>query len=182
MDNVAAYHNVDPVNGYLETSGNYATPFDSERKKAFLEVYKQHELGIRKACRSMGLSVSTVNHHLQIDPKFKEDFDEAEREYIENLECVSRTNALNPKAVIERIFQLKCLLPSKYGQFENKSEPKVTINISSDVINEAKRRCESMERAIDAEIVRETDGLKRVSSASMGENGGNNDPERGANT
>ena len=72
------YHAVDPQSGMVQTTGNYPTAFDAERKKQFLDMYKANELGIRKACRSMGMSVSTVNHHLQIDPEFRRLFDELE--------------------------------------------------------------------------------------------------------
>lgn len=149
------YHQVDPASGMIQSTGNYPTPFDPERKLQFLSLYKLNDLGLRKACRSMGLSEATVTHHLKIDPEFKRLFDECEREYIEDLECVSRQNALNPKSVIERIFQLKCLLPLKYGQ-ENKpsnTQP-VQININGNLMIDAKRR----EDFIEARVSREIDG------------------------
>ena len=147
------YHALDPVSGMIQTTGNYPTPFDPERKTQFLSLYKLNDLGLRKACRSMGMSEATVTHHLKIDPEFKRLFDECEREYIEDLECVSRQNALNPKSVIERIFQLKCLLPLKYGQ-ENKpaTNQPIQINISGDLLIDAKRRVEMLDAKISKGI------------------------------
>ena len=150
---VDAYHSIDPITGFLATTGNYPAAFDGEKKKAFLEVYKAESLGIRKACRRLGISTATIGHHLQIDPEFKDAFDNAEREYIEDLECTSRINALNPKSVIERIFQLKCLLPSKYGQENKQQEVKVNLTINGDLLIDAKRRSE----IVDVSIARETD-------------------------
>lgn len=158
MDNqmiAQTYHQIDTDSGLLQTTGNYPTPFDPERKKQFLSLYKLNDLGLRKACRSMGLSEATVTHHLKIDNEFKRLFDECEREYIEDLECVSRNNALNPKSVIERIFQLKCLLPLKYGQ-ENKptTNQPIQININGNLMIDAKSRDEM----IEARVVREIEG------------------------
>ncbi len=151
---VQRYHVSDPVSGMIQTTGNYPTPFDPDRKTQFLELYRANELGIRKACRAMGMSVSTVNHHLKIDPEFKSRFDALEKDYLEDLECVSRNNALNPKSVIERIFQLKCLLPLKYGQ-ENKpaTNQPIQINISGNLLIDAKSRDDS----IDAKVIKEVE-------------------------
>lgn len=151
------YHQVDPASGMIQTTGNYPTPFDPERKKQFLSLYKANELGIRKACRQMGMSVSTVNHHLEIDPVFKQEFEAAEKDYIEELECTSRVNALNPKSVIERIFQLKCLLPLKYGQ-ENKpnTNQPIQININGNLMIDAKSRDEMIEARVVKEIESES--------------------------
>lgn len=150
---VSTHHNINPDTGMVETSGNFMSPFDSDRKLQFLELYKQNGIRLRRACRSMGLSESTVSHHLKIDPVFKEQFDAVERDYIEDLEATSRDNALNPKQVIERIFQLKCLLPLKYGQSEKTQQGNVTINVNGDLLIDAKKRIESMMRQVDHNIV-----------------------------
>jgi hypothetical protein len=146
-------HTVDEKTGMLNPSGNFPQTFDADRKSQFLTVYKNENIGIRKACRKMGMSVSTINHHLKIDPVFKDAFDECEREYLENLECVSRENALNPKSVIERIFQLKCLHPTKYGQENNSKSTEIVVNIDMGKIAKARQ----LEAAIDAKIVSNND-------------------------
>lgn len=144
-------HVINPSTGMLESNG-YVHAFDSERKAKFLELYKSNGLRLRRACRSMGLSEDTVNKHYKIDPIFKQALDSAEREYIEELEGVSRLNALEPKAVIERIFQLKCLLPDKYGQNEKSSPSKIVINVTSDLLEKAKK----MEQIVDAQVISST--------------------------
>lgn len=153
---VATHHDINPETGMIETSGNFMSPFDSDRKLQFLELYKQNGIRLRRACRSMGLSEATVSHHLKIDPVFKEQFDAVERDYIEELEAVSRENALNPKATIERIFQLKCLVPLKYGQengYSQRSNGQIVINVNGDLLIDAKKRIESMARQIDQNVI-----------------------------
>lgn len=144
---------VDPGTGMVEALGGFPNVFDAERKAHFLELYKAEGIRLRRACRSMGLSEATVNHHLKIDPVFKEQFDAVEKDYLEELEATSRSNALNPKAVIERIFQLKCLLPGKYGQENGYSQrdSKIVINIQGDMLIDAKRRAEIVDTFISKE-------------------------------
>jgi len=97
----------------------------------------------------MGLSESTVSRHLHTDPKFKEMFEAVEKDYIEDLEATSRDNALNPKSVIERIFQLKCLIPEKYGQENKPSNQTVNITIDSELL----RQVASRNNVIEAQII-----------------------------
>lgn len=141
-------HVINTETGFLENPA-YASNFDSSKKLAFLSLYKQNGLRIRRTCDELGISVDTINRHIRTDPKFKEFFDVAEQEYIEELECVSRTNALNPRSVIERIFQLKCLKPEKYGQENKPTQMNVQINFDESVLKEIKGRM----NAIDAQII-----------------------------
>jgi outer membrane protein assembly factor BamE (lipoprotein component of BamABCDE complex) len=142
--------------------------FDSDRKLAFLENYKANGLRLRRACREMGLSEATVSHHLRIDPVFKEKFDAVEHDYIEDLESVSKSNALNPKSVIERIFLLKCLLPDKYGQENKPSNQQIIINIDGKLLSKFSER----EKVIDAKIV---DDLRKVELQSHNNTQANNE-------
>ena len=141
-------HTIDPATGFVESLG-YASAFDAQRKTKFLEVFRSQGLGLFRTCRALGLSVSTIHQHYKIDPVFRQLYDEAKTEYTDELEATSRVNALNPKSVIERIFQLKALLPEKYGDQKTSGPPQITINIDSSVIEAAKARAQ----IIDAEIV-----------------------------
>ena len=141
-------HVVNSQTGFIESNG-FASSFDSERKLAFLQNYKNNGLRLRRACREMGLSEATVSKHLKIDPQFKKMFDDVESDYLEELQAVSKSNALNPRSVIERIFLLKCLLPEKYGQENKISTQQININIDGKMIEMAKKR----EQIIDAEDI-----------------------------
>ena len=132
-------HIINPETGFLENPA-YATDFDSARKLQFLEIYKSNGLGLFRTCRQLGLSCSTVHKHYSIDPKFKEAFDEAKKEYADELQATSRINALNPRSVIERIFQLKALFPGVYGDAKNSSEVVVNLNLDLDAILSARNR------------------------------------------
>lgn len=144
-------HVINQETGYVENPA-YINQFDSERKEQFLSLYKSNGIRLRRACREMGLSEATVSRHLHTDPLFKEKFEEVERDYIEDLESVSRVNALNPRSVIERIFQLKCILPNKYGQENKPQSLNVTISLDPNMLNNAANRLQS----IDAEIISST--------------------------
>lgn len=141
-------HTVDPATGYLESNG-YALAFDAKDKVRFLELYKQNGLKARNTCRQMGIAEDTLYRHLRTDQTFRKDFDNIREDYIEELEAVSMTNALQPKAVIERIFQLKANRPEKYGDVKSGPVAQITINIAPEMLEKAKKRAE----IIDAQIV-----------------------------
>lgn len=153
-------HTVDPATGFLESNG-YATAFDAQRKQRFLKVYKENGLGFYRACKALGLSHDTVNKACRVDPVFKAAFDEAMLEYADELEAVSRQNALNPRSVIERIFQLKSLIPSKYADQRVQSAPQITINIDGKMLDAIRQRSEAIDvqqiepDALPSEIVPE---------------------------
>lgn len=144
-------HTVDPATGFIVSLG-YANVFDSERKIAFLKMYRENGLRLRRACRSMGLSEDTIHRHYKLDPLFQEQFDAVEKDYIDELEGVSRDNALNPKSVIERIFQLKCLLPLKYGQENKPTTQQITINLDGKMLEGMGKR----EEIIEAQVISST--------------------------
>src|SRR3990167_1456773 len=152
---LAEAHAIDATTGFLQSNGEYAHVFDAQRKTAFLRLYGSNGLRLRRTCRSMGMSESTINHHCSIDPEFRRQFDDVERDYIDELEGVSRDNALNPRSVIERIFQLKCLLPSKYGQENRPVSTVITINLDGKILESAERHRDQIDSAVDAEIVAE---------------------------
>ncbi len=149
---------VDQATGFLESKA-YISAFDADRKQAFLTLLRSNSLGLYKTCAQLALSVATVNKHYQLDPVFKQAYDDLEIEYASDLEAVSRQNAMNPKSVIERIFQLKALLPGKYSDAKRESGLVVNISIDPEVIKQAAQRA----KIVDAEIVSESMGL----SASM---------------
>ena len=127
----AAYahnHVVNPETGLLENPA-YPSNFNSDRKLAFIEAFKENGMGFYRTCKAMGLSHDTVNKHYQQDPVFRKLFDQAKLEYGDNLEAVSRINALDPKMYVERFFQLKSLFPEKYA---DQRQASVSVNISLD--------------------------------------------------
>lgn len=150
---VATYHNINPETGMIETTGNYACAFDSEKKKAFLELYKKNGLAFYRTCKELSVGHSTINHHYEIDPQFKLEFDQAEKEYADELLTVSRRNALEPKMVIERIFHLKSLFPGKYSDGQKPQGNQITINVNGDLLIDAKKRIESMTRQLDQDVI-----------------------------
>lgn len=147
-------HVINPETGYLENPA-YHNDFDSVKKEQFLKLFVENGMGLQRTCRALGMSTETVHKHYQIDKKFKEEFDKIRTIYVDELEATSRQNALNPRSVIERIFQLKALLPEKYGDKRDSSNINVSINIDQSMLEQIKRRQE----VIDIEPV-STDGNK----------------------
>lgn len=134
-------HTIDPKTGFMESNA-YASAFDAQRKEKFLDVFKNNGLGLYRTCRALGLSTSTIHRHYQIDPVFREAFNEAKTEYSDELEATSRVNALNPKSVIERIFQLKALFPEKYGEQKTSGATQIVINFDGKTLEMSKKRAE----------------------------------------
>lgn len=161
-------HTIDPATGFVESLG-YASAFDAQRKIKFLEVFRTQGLGLYRTCRALGLSTSTIHQHYRIDPVFKQLYDEAKTEYTDELEATSRVNALNPKSVIERIFQLKALLPEKYGDQKNSQPPQITINIDSKLIEDARDRAKilDVDQIVEGQVVASAnqEGDRRITPA-----------------
>lgn len=153
-------HVVNPETGFLENPA-FANNFDSQKKNLFFKLFYENGLRIRRTCDELGVSIDTVNRHYHIDPKFKQLYDEVKDKYLDELEGVSRINALNPRSVIERIFQLKCLLPEKYGQENRPQNLQITVNLDANLMANLKER----QKSIDAEIVKDN-VLATVSSVS----------------
>lgn len=152
-------HAVDPATGFLESNA-YAAAFDAERKTQFLNLFKSNGLGLYRTCKQLGLSHHTINKHYRIDPEFKKAYDDAEKEYTDELEATSRFNALNPKSVIERIFQLKALRPERYADQKSAAPTQITINVDAALIENARKRAE----VLDAEIITESERLTASNS------------------
>jgi hypothetical protein len=147
----AENHTIDPETGFMESKA-YVSAFDAPRKLKFLELYKANGMGLYRTCRALGLSTDTVNIHYHKDPVFKAAYDEAKVEYGDELESTSRINALNPRSVIERIFQLKSLFPEKYG--DQKSNSAVQVNISFDP--SLLKNISIRQNVLEAEVLKES--------------------------
>ena len=178
---ISAFHSIDPNTGMTESTGNYAQAFTPERKAQFLKAYADSGLRFTSTCKVLGISYDTSNHHIEIDPEFKANFKQAQSDYAEELEARQRAFALEPKHFMDRAMQLRALLPGRYARDERREDTAVTINISNDALIEAKRRSESMDHAIEAEIVQQQDAqkthLNAVKSASMRPDVDNNTPQ-----
>lgn len=148
MTESAPNHTVDPETGFIE-SNRYLQAFDADKKKAFLKLFYDNGLKFWRTCAELGVKGDTVHKHASIDPAFKAALDQVKREYYDELEGISRINALNPRSVIERIFQLKAAFPERYGDGKRDSSVKVELNIDGKTLEAIRKRNE----VIDAEIV-----------------------------
>jgi len=141
-------HTVDPKTGFLESSG-FAYDFDGERKTMFIRRLVANGLSIYDTCDELGLSHHTVFKHYRNDQAFKLAVDEARRDYADRLDGVSKRNAMNPRSVIERIFQLKSLFPEKYADQKSSGNVQVNLTLDGNALALIKKR----EEVIDAEII-----------------------------
>jgi len=144
----APHHTIDPETGFTE-SNSYPTAFDAARKQDFIRLMVTNGLGIYDVCEAMKLSHHTLFKHYHNDPAFKEALDEAKREYGDRLDAISKRNAMNPKSVIERIFQLKSLFPERYADKRDNSSVNVTISVDAESLKAIAQR----EKVIDIEQV-----------------------------
>lgn len=144
----APHHTIDAETGFIENK-SYPTAFDAARKTQFIRCLVDNGLGIYEACEAMGLSHHTLFKHYHNDPAFKEALDEAKLEYGSRLDAISKKNAMNPRSVIERIFQLKALFPERYA--DKRDSGNVQVNISID--GEALKAISKRQEVIDIEPV-----------------------------
>lgn len=151
-------HVIDPKTGFIENPA-FPSNFSAERKILWLKTFVKCGLGLYKTCEKLGMKVETFNRHYRIDPVFAGEVEKARAEYADRLESVSKENAMNPRSVIERIFQLKAIYPDKYGEKKNNGQVNVAINIDSQSL----RKIEKRNRSIDAELVAEqVDKMKTI--------------------
>lgn len=146
---------VEPETGFLENNG-YQSAFDAQRKKLFIETMVDNGLSVYNTCKALKLSHHTFFHHIKTDPVFKQVFEEAKNIYRDRLAGISMKNAMNPRSVIERIFQLKWLYPERYADQKGQQSPNIVINIDTEALRHANMRVETL----DAELVNdEKDGI-----------------------
>lgn len=156
-------HLIDPETGYIENKA-YPFAFDAEKKQKFISCLVNNGLGIYETCEALGLSHHTLFKHYHNDPEFKKDLDAARFEYGARLDALSKRNAMNPKSVIERIFQLKSIFPEKYAEQRNSHQNlNVSINLDGNLIASIKNR----DKIIESELISEEKQLieKGVSKA-----------------
>lgn len=146
----APNHTIDPETGFLENNG-YPFAFDAERKKLFIETMVENGLSVYNTCKALKLSHHTFFNHIKSDPAFKEAFEKAKEIYSDRLAGMSMMNAMNPKSVIERIFQLKWLYPERYADQKVSGNVNISINIDNDTISRIKNR----EDILDVEPIQE---------------------------
>lgn len=159
-------HTIDPATGFIESNG-FLQAFDSDKKQAFLTLYRQNGLKFWRTCAELGVKGDTVHKHASIDPEFKLAIEHVKREFYDELEGISRENALNPRSVIERIFQLKAAFPDKYGDNKRESAMQININFDGKALELVKKRSE----IIDAETINSTPGLTTGSGRLSDSNG-----------
>lgn len=166
-------HVVNPLTGFLENPA-YIYDFDSEKKLAFLSIYKQNGLKLYRTCAEVGVKADTVNKHYALDPKFKSEMDLVKREYYDELEGVSRVNCLNPRSVIERIFRLKSHFPEKYGDGKRESAVNISINLDGKMLRDVNKR----EQIVEAEEIKNISFLEgKNENSSMEKKENSNEPE-----
>jgi hypothetical protein len=135
---------INPETGFIEHP-NFGYDFDSRKKLAFIDIYKQNGLKFWRTAAEIGVKGDTIHKHLALDEAFAKAVKQAETEYFDDLEGVSRENALNPRSVIERIFQLKARFPNRYGDSKRDSAINVTITVDPNLLQNVTKRQEIVE-------------------------------------
>ena len=143
-------YEVDAATGFMQAR-NWDVAFNAEKKTLFIEKFREI-LDPVGAAQSLGIHHDTVRKHYYLDPVFKKAMDDVDEEYRFNLRGVSRRSALNPKMVIERIFNLKAEFPEVYGETKSHGPVQVTINIDGALLENMKKR----EEIIDAQVISST--------------------------
>lgn len=141
-------HAVDSSTGFIQ-SLNFPDAFDATKKMEFVQALRANHFKFLATCQQLGISPHTIYKHKRIDKAFDDALRESVNEYAEHLEWVSRTNALEPRSTLERIFQLRALLPDKYARdLKGNGLQKIEINVAGDFVGHAKKDIEAIETTI----------------------------------
>lgn len=127
--------------------------FDATKKLAFIETLRANDFRFTITCQQTGISPHTVYKHRRKDKAFDEAIRQSVDEYADQLEWVSRSQAMEPKATLERIFQLRALRPERYARdLRETSGQKVEINITGDLVLTQKRQTDAIETSVIREV------------------------------
>lgn len=145
---------VDSASGFLETAQDRELDaFDATKKLTFIQTLRANDFRLLITCQQMGISSHTIYKHRRMDKAFDEAIQESVREYAEHLEWTSRAQALEPKATLERIFQLRALLPERYARdLKGSGGEKIEIHLMGDVMINQKKAFDVVETDIVLEV------------------------------
>ena len=129
---------IDPKTGFTSPLNTYITAFSPDRKQKFIDLYFKNSCKFQNTCDQLGLNYHTVWNAFKNDSTFNDKMQESERRYLEQLEDISRVNALHPKSVVERMFQLRSLKPSIYAR-DNNNKDNNSVNVVVIPIEEIKK-------------------------------------------
>lgn len=146
--------NVHESTGFLEsTKQGEIEAFDATKKLSFIETLRANDFRFAITCQQSGVSPHTIYKHRRNDKAFDDAIQESVKEYAEHLEWVSRQQALEPKATLERIFQLRALLPDRYARdLKGQGGEKIEINVVGDVMISHKKSFDAVETNIVREV------------------------------
>lgn len=140
-----ANHQIDEETGFLVNPG-FADAFDATRKLAFIQALRANDFKFTKTCQELGVSSHTIIKHRRIDKVFDDKIKEAIQDYADSLEWFSRSQAFEPRATLERIFQLRALKPEIYARDVNRNTPQsINITVTGDMVFGTNKRIDLMD-------------------------------------
>ena len=126
-------------------------------KSDFLIILDKLGGNLSAACEEIGVSFSLLNNRREHDQEFNDAIDHIKYNrsamVLNDLEVISEAQALDPKHVVERIFQLKALNRAKY-QPTNRQQTATQINIITAGVDIAER--EGLVKAILGQTEKES--------------------------
>jgi hypothetical protein len=139
----------DSETGYLSYPNDslLARLFGATKKKAFLKLLAQTWPNIPAACKGIGISYATYINHSRIDPKFKADLEELQKQHTFNVQGVMYKNALTPRGFMDRIALLRAYEPET---FNPDKKVQVTGTLTHEVVVQ---KSKNLTDCIDAELI-----------------------------
>lgn len=122
-----------------------------EERYEFLEILKEKDGNLTASAKKIGVSRRTVYRRMTEDLEFKKSVEQVRNEcdlkFVDDLEKVSRTEALVPKNKAERIFHLRANNPEKYRERTNPFlATQVNVTVSGVAIKDRAKIIEEIER------------------------------------
>ena len=138
---------IDEATGFIDSP--IQNGFGIERKQEYVRLLAESngDASITSLAERMGLSHTTILHHMQADKAFAHEIDKAKRWFAHRVEGVLQSCALDPKKTLDRLAYLRAYMPERYARMEllaPASNISITVNGSVST---------KLNQVVDAELV-----------------------------
>ena len=137
----------DAETGFIDSPVQNGFGIQMKREYIRLLAESNGDASITSLADRMGVSHTTILHHLQVDKAFAHEIDLAKRWFAHKVEGVLQSCALDPKKTLDRLAYLRAYMPERYARMEllaPASNISITVNGSVST---------KLNQVVDAELV-----------------------------
>jgi len=126
----------DPTTGFI--TADQANAFSASKKVEFLRVYRAN-LNKTAGAESVGITVTTINEHLEFDKVFQRAFNEAKMSVQDRLVHKATEFAQKPQNVRDR-WELINRIGGEWAAKQDGNQINIQINVDGEAHTEVERR------------------------------------------